>query len=139
MENREKLGDVQNPASYLYILSRNLVMDSLRKKVFAPANIDYLIDYFQSDAGTPQQKLEFRELETTLHKAIETLPGKVKEVFRLSRFEGLTHEQIAERLNISPVSSKTYVVRALQHIRDYLSGQSDAVVALVSACLILAC
>ena len=126
-ENREKLRGIQNPQSYIYILSRNLVMDHLRKKVFDPSNIDFLISYFQSSAAGSQERMELRELETVLRQAVETLPGKVKDVFRLSRYEGLTHEQIASRLGISVVSSKTYAVRALQQIRYYLANQSDEI------------
>lgn len=126
-ENREKLRDIQNPQSYIYILSRNLVMDHLRKKVFDPSNIDFLISYFQGGAAGPQEKMELRELETVLCQAVEALPGKVKDVFRLSRYEGLTHEQIAHRLGISVVSSKTYTVRALRQIRHYMASQSDEI------------
>jgi RNA polymerase sigma-70 factor (family 1) len=119
-ENRTKLPEVTKPESYLYILSRNYIMDHLRKKVFDPSNTDYLISYFSARDLSPQQQMEYRELESKLRTAINTLPEKQKEVFRLSREEGLTHEQIAARLNISAVSSKTYMVRALQHIRQYL-------------------
>lgn len=126
-ENREKMKGVQNPQSYIYILSRNLVLNHLHKKVFNPSNIDFLISYFQDDAVSPQEKMELGELETTLRQAVETLPGKVKDVFRLSRYEGLTHEQIANKLGISVVSSKTYTVRALRQIRRYLASQPDKI------------
>ncbi|MEO7048275.1 MAG: sigma-70 family RNA polymerase sigma factor [Ferruginibacter sp.] len=124
-ENREKLKTVQNPQSYIYILSRNLVMDHLRKKVFNPSNIDFLVRYFQGDVASPQDKIELQELEVVIRNAVEALPGRVKVVYQLSRYEGLTHEQIAKRLNISIVSSKTYIVRALQHIREYIASHSD--------------
>lgn len=119
-ENRGKLRDVKNPAAYLYILSKNLVMDHLRKRVFDPSNIDFLIQYFQVATQTPQEKLELNELKAVMEQAVGSLSGKVKDVFALSRQHGLTHEQIAARLGISVVSSKTYVVRALQHIRKYM-------------------
>lgn len=124
-ENRGKLKNVINPASYIFILSKNLITDYLRKKVFNAENIDYLIQYFQYATAGLQEHIEYRELETLLNKAINSLTGKVKEVFVLSRKEGLTHEQIAERLGISVVSSKTYVVRALQHIRKFMDTHAD--------------
>ena len=124
-ESREKLKEVQNPQSYIYILSRNLVMDFLRKKVFDTSNVDYLISYFKSDAAGPQEKAELKELQDLLNEAVEALPERQKQVFRLSRDEGLTHEQIAGRLGISAVSSKTYIVRALQQIRDFVASRSD--------------
>lgn len=120
-ENRHRLTEVKEEDAYVYILSRNVILDFLRKKVFATENIEILIDYFEDSAISPQEKLEFNELENTLKSAIDQLPGKVKDVFVLSRVDGLTHEQIAKQLNISVVSSKTYVVRALQDIRKFMA------------------
>lgn len=116
---------VDNPSSFLYTLSRNFIIDFLRKKVFTTSNTEYLLNYFQCDSATPQEKAEYKELDNLLKKAVDTLPGKLKEVFTLSRTNGLTHEQIARALGISVVTSKTYIVRALQHIRAYLDEHSE--------------
>lgn len=124
-ESRARLKELNKPESYLYILSRNLVLDHLRKKVFDTTHIDYLVEYFQDASVNPQEKTEFRELELTLQRAVDTLPDKQKQVYQLSRLQGLTHEQIAAQLGISEVSSKTYIVRALQHIRQYMIDHSD--------------
>lgn len=124
-ESRARLKELNKPESYLYILSRNLVLDHLRKKVFDTTHIDYLVEYFQDASINPQEKTEFRELELTLQRAVDTLPDKQKQVYQLSRLQGLTHEQIAAQLGISEVSSKTYIVRALQHIRQYMIDHSD--------------
>lgn len=118
-ENREKLAEVEKPDAYIYTVSKNLIMDFQRKKVFDTVNIDYLVQYFSTTPA--QSKLEYQELENVLNNAVAQLNGKVAEVFRLSRYEGLTHPQIAEKLNISVHSSRTYITRALQEIRDYLA------------------
>ena len=124
-ENRSRLKEIDNPSSYLYTISRNLVIDHLRKNVFNPSNTDFLLNYLQSAATTPQEMAEYRELHNLLDNAVEALPGKIKEVFVLSRYKGLTHEQIAIELGISVVSSKTYIVRALQMIRKFMYSHSD--------------
>jgi len=129
--NRSKLTEVKRTDAFLYTLSRNHIIDHLRKKVFHTSNIDFLINYFRDDAVLRQEHLECEELENAIHTAITTMPGKVQDVFRLSRFEGLTHEQIAARLNISVVSSKTYIVRALQHLRTRLLYLQDKAVLLI--------
>jgi RNA polymerase sigma-70 factor (ECF subfamily) len=116
-DNRHKLKDVQRVDAYIYILSRNLIMDFLRKRVFNDHNMDYLLEYSRCDALSAHENLEFKEMETFLHEEIDKLPGKVKDVLRLKYLEGLSHQEIAQRLNISVVSSKTYVVRGLQEIR----------------------
>lgn len=125
-EQRERLADIRQADGYIYTLARNLVLDFLRKRVFDSENIDYLIHYFKDASLNPQEKLEYRELETLLHQAMDHLPEKIGRVFRLSRVEGLTHEQIAEQLGISIVTSKTYVVRALQAIRKYMAAHGDS-------------
>lgn len=125
-ENRTKLAEVSNVAAYLYTSSRNLVIDYQRKKVFNADNVDYLIQFFTSSDTTAQQKLEYRELEEALAAAVNTLPDKTKEVFRLSRYEGLSHDEIAQQLGISVHSSRTYITRALAEIREQLSNHSDS-------------
>lgn len=136
-ENRGKLADVRQEDAYIYRLSRNVILDFLRKRVFDTGNVELLINYFEDSSVNPQEKLEYRELEETLQSAIAQLPGKVKEVFVLSRVEGLTHEQIAKRLDISVVTSKTYIVRALQDIRQYMARHTDNTTIILAAGAIL--
>jgi RNA polymerase sigma factor (sigma-70 family) len=127
-EGRAKLRGIQKIEAYIYTLSKNLVIDYMKKKVFDPANLDALLHYFQPDTEAAHQPLEYKELEHTLQQAVGQLTGNVKQVFLLSRNERLTHEQIAARLHISVASSKTYAVRALQEIRQYLAAHEHSLV-----------
>lgn len=136
-ENRHKLTEVKEEDAYVFILSRNVIFDFLRKKVFDTENIEVLIDYFEDSSTSPHEKLEYNELENTLKSAIDQLPGKVKDVFMLSRVDGLTHEQIAKQLNISVASSKTYVVRALQDIRKFMALHTHNTAIVIAAGVIL--
>ena len=69
---------------------------------------------------SPQDIVEQKELDGVALAAVDKLPPKLKEVFRLSRVEGLSHEEIGRRMNITPLSSKTYIVRALAILREIL-------------------
>jgi RNA polymerase sigma-70 factor (ECF subfamily) len=123
--NRDKLPAVNNFSAFLFTVARHLAIDHLRKKVFTTTNEDYLVAYFSDDAINPQEKAEYKELETLLNSAIEHLPAQLQQVFRLSRFEGLSHAEIALRMNITRITSKSYMVRALYAIRKYLSQHHD--------------
>lgn len=123
--NRDKLPAVTNFSAFLSAVSRHLAIDHLRKKVFTTSNEDYLVAYFSDDAITPHEKAEYKELEQLLNGAINNLPPQLQQVFRLSRFEGLSHAEIALRMNITRVTSKAYMVRALYAIRKYLSQHND--------------
>lgn len=118
---RAQLKDVTNFRAYLNVLSRNLAIDHLRKKVFTVENEDYLLHYFQEETMASTGDAEYKELEQILHEAVNELPPQMQQVFRLSRYEGLSHAEIAARMNITPVTSKSYMVRALAAIRKHLS------------------
>jgi RNA polymerase sigma-70 factor (ECF subfamily) len=126
--SREKLPEVENPGAFIYVCARNLIMDHLRKKVLHTDNLDTLTDHLaEAPFSDAQSGMEYKELEKILLLAIEHLPEKVKEVFVLHRFNGLSHVQISRQLNISVVSSQTYIVSALRSIREYISRHSESI------------
>ena len=129
--NRDKLPAVNNFSAFLSTVSRHLAIDHLRKKVFTAGNEDYLVAYFSDDAITPHEKAEYKELEQILNGAINNLPPQLQQVFRLSRFEGLSHAEIALRMNITRITSKAYMVRALYAIRKYLSQYDNEQVIII--------
>jgi len=57
------------------------------------------------------------DLDNHLHQAVNVLPEKCKEVFQLSRFEQLSIDQIAQKLQISPQTVKNQLSKALQLVR----------------------
>ena len=79
-----------------------------REKLPEVKTKEFLINYFAYDESSPHDSLEQKELEEVLQDAINQLPPKLNQVFTLSRFEELSHEEIAKRLGITPLSSKTY-------------------------------
>lgn len=133
---KEELYDIQNIEAYLYTIARNSTLDHLRKKVLVTENLEQMIQYFADNNLDPIKKLEYKELEVFINTAISNLPDKVKEVFILSRIDGLSHEQIAEQLNISVTSSKTYIVRALKSLRQSIA-KNTKIELLVLASLLL--
>jgi len=62
-----------------------------------------------------------RELEQHIEKAITQLPEKRRQIFLLSRDEGLTYSQIATRLALSEKTVETQISRSLKQLRQSLS------------------
>lgn len=73
-------------------------------------------------ANQTEEALQFEELENSLQYAIDQLPPRCKEVFVLSRFENLSHKEIAARLHISTKTVEVQITKALAHIRIKLQG-----------------
>lgn len=124
-ERRSKLPEVKSVNAWLYTVSRNLISDFIRKNVLSPSNADELKEYFSSDELDTQERLEYLELETLVKKAVGQLSPQLRQVFMLSRYEELSHEEIALRMGISRASSKVYIVRALAQIRAYIATHAS--------------
>ena len=65
-------------------------------------------------------------LTKVVNRAIEQLPERCREIFSLSRKEGLSYRQIAERLGISVKTVETQISIALKRIREILSSSAFA-------------
>jgi RNA polymerase sigma-70 factor (ECF subfamily) len=57
-------------------------------------------------------------LELKLQKAVEKMPCRRKEIFSLSRFEGLSYRQIAEKLDITENTVDTQIRKSLLFLRQ---------------------
>jgi RNA polymerase sigma-70 factor (family 1) len=117
---RELLTDIQQFKPWLNTISRNMALDYLRKKVAAPSNEEYMINFFSDLTPSAEENLALKQLESAIRQAVDQLSPQLKTAFTLSRFQGLTHMEIAQRMNISPITSKSHLVRALAIIRKYL-------------------
>lgn len=127
-DNRARLRGVRRFTAYLYVITKNLVHDQIRTKTFQESNRQFLIEYFSYDEHSPHELLERKELGDAIQNILKTLPPKLRQVFTLSRFEGLSHEEIAQRMNITPLSSKTYMVRALQAFRKQMEKNAGKLI-----------
>lgn len=133
--HRHNLPDIQQPESWLFRVAANLCYDHLRTesirhnlqdKVFAAAKVE--------DAGVDEQA-EVNDLKNYIRKAISVLPEKRKEVYLLSREEGLAHQEIAERLGISTNTVKVQIGHALKFIREHLHHETGLSIAVLSLLL----
>lgn len=122
--SRDRLADVKQFEPYLYRIAKNLFLDNLRKRMLATSPLEEGYER-KADELNPHKRLELNELEGGIEKAIKVLPLQMQTAFKLSRFHGLTHEEIAVKMNISKVTSQNYIARALIKIRRYLRQQMD--------------
>ncbi|MGN6494948.1 MAG: RNA polymerase sigma factor [Agriterribacter sp.] len=124
---KEKLAEVEHFEGFLFITSRNLILDRLRKKVFVPENENYLYKYFEEEnLQAPHYQMELKEMEELLHQGINILPQRQRVAFYLSRFKGLRHKEIAAKMGISQESVKSHIVRAVVSLRRYVAEHSGA-------------
>ena len=73
----------------------------------------YRIDFI----GNEPYILIEQEFKTKIEKIVQSLPQRCREVFILSRMEGLKNKEIAEKLDINIKNVERHLSRALQSFR----------------------
>ncbi len=116
-------GNVTDLKAYLYYITRNKIVDYFRKNATRKeyAILTQLISGSREPHFDPIASIEAKDLRENLEDAIEQLPPRVKQVFKLSRYENYSTAQIAEKLGLSEQTVKNQLSTALH----YLKGTAD--------------
>jgi RNA polymerase sigma factor (sigma-70 family) len=77
------------------------------------------------------QKVQVNETQRLIDEAVALLPTQQREVFILSRYEGLNYEQISQQMGIAANTAKNHLVKALKFIREYLGNKYGSPVILI--------
>lgn len=134
-DHRSKLEGVNSFENYLFILSRNYIVSALRKKLQDHDSLKE--DWAEEPSLTPDRQTEYKETYQCLLKGIELLPEKRKRVFKMSRLEGKTHEEIAAELGIHKDTVSQYIVKALVFLRTYMHEESgNSILAIIMLALV---
>ena len=120
---------IENMNAYLYALVRNRCLDYLRHKVFEQKYAErvqkaydmkltrWMHSSYQGDTAALSER---KEMEQLVRKAIDSLPKRCRDVFLLSRVEGLKYKEISIRLGISVNTVECQIVIALKKLRARL-------------------
>ncbi|MFT3802572.1 MAG: sigma-70 family RNA polymerase sigma factor [Burkholderiaceae bacterium] len=109
---------VADPRALLYRTARNLLIDQRRRRDVRAdeQSLEALADEAQPALPRHQQPeaiYAFSQYARAIHDAIESLPPRCREAFILNRFDGLSHQQVADRMGISRNMVAQHVIRAV--------------------------
>lgn len=113
--NRDIL-QIKHIKSYLYTSSRNRMLNHIRdEKLHSSILAKYITE--EQELQNAYDCVDKEEFAQKLEKAIEDLPAKCKNVFKLSRYSKLTYRQIADKEGISEKMVEKHVSSALKKIK----------------------
>lgn len=110
----------RGPASpWLYAVARNAVVDRLRARQEPPGEMP---DTASAEPG-PADRAETAYVSLRVHRALEDLPEKEREVIELAYWSGFSQSEVAGFLGIPLGTVKTRTRSALAHLSEILEGE----------------
>ncbi len=125
-QEREQLQVDRDLKAYLFKLTRYRIVDKIRKNITREeyaAMVQALAVRYEPGI---EQQIAAKELQQSIHKFLDELSPRVKEIYLLSREENLTIPEIAAQLQLSEQTIKNQLSAALKHLRASLAVVSTA-------------
>lgn len=126
---RNTLTSIDNFGGFLRTTVKNETLNALKKIALIQKShqIAYS-DNTEIDLST-ENTIQFRETRKLLDTAIEKLPPQQKLIYNLCHVEGLKQKDVANQLNITPLTVKTHLRDAVKAIKNYLSTHDEVIAA----------
>jgi len=116
--NRNRLKPKLAFLAYVMKLGRNLALDHFKYEDVRVKHRESVRFLTEKPGSSPDRDLQQQMLERRIRTAVvEDLPEKRRLVFLLSRMEGLSNQEIANRLQISKKTVENQLYQALKTIR----------------------
>lgn len=119
-EIRHQLHEIKSIESFLFTMTRNKVMDYLRKTASDARLRAAIWESMQAIVQSHESDLEEKEYRAILRRAVDQLPAQRKAVYLL-RDAGFNYQEIAAEMHISKHTVKNQVSAALKSLRKSLS------------------
>ena len=126
--NRRHSLSITTLRAYLQTAIRYQCIDRIEKDMIRGGYLNDFSTYMEANQTMPsvEEELYARELAASIDQVMDKMPDKMREVFRLSRQEHLTHREIAHRLQISEETVKKQIYLALKILKTNLGNTSLA-------------
>lgn len=123
--------EIDNLDGFLKTLTRNRSLDILRKRAReAKADAALAVNWRENHNDTEEQIL-LNDTKKVLKEAIDLLPRQQRVVYQLCSEQGLKNDEVAQQLNLSPLTVRTHMKLALKFLRSYVVKKSDLPIALI--------
>jgi len=130
-QNRNTLHQIEHPRNYIYTVVRNKTYHYLKQAFKSQARMQVIWANLKLDSNETEETLQLQESKKLIDEALLMMSAQKQEVFKLSRYEGLNHEQIAELTGLSKSRVKNIIVEVLKFIKMYIA-QCTSILAIIS-------
>ncbi len=123
-EIRATLDSSKNIKSFLFKICINLIYDSIRRKNIEQAYLDYSGKNLTSSGDNTWHEVIYNDMLNNLQQLVNSMPEQRRRIFRLSKEEGLSNEEIAGQLNLSQRTVENQLYRAVSFLKEKFGSGS---------------
>jgi RNA polymerase sigma-70 factor, ECF subfamily len=121
-QKRELLDEFLSFKSFLFRITYNEIISWIRKANSEKRRISSFVGSSSFESDETASLVEFNSINSIAEQIIEQLPEKRKEIFKLSREQGLTNREIADKLGISVKTVENQMTAALKLLKEKLGS-----------------
>lgn len=108
------LPEISSFNAYLYRMTKNAAINYLRDR---KPSVDISELLIMCD-GDIEQEYYRKEKELLVRLAVEQMPSQRKRIFTMSRYQGMTNDEIAKSLGLSKHTVENHLTLALKELRE---------------------
>lgn len=125
---RENIDPNQSVKSLIFLITRNLSFNFLRNAVNDNKLRNDIFYQSQKSCNTTEREIEVTEYTLIGLKAVDQLPPKGRQIFKMSRDENKSYQEISNELGISISTVKNHMTKSLSSIRSFLQVHIQLIV-----------
>lgn len=119
--HRSKINNPETFNSFIFTVTKNALLNLIRSNAKNQAFKEEFSKRIISSEYVTQNQIEFNEIKTAIDKIVAKLPEKRQKVFLLSRNDGLSNKEIAQKLNISEKTIEDHITHSIRFLKKSLS------------------
>ena len=119
-KTRDSLHIVSSFSGYLYTSAQNRIVNTYRQLDVHSRFVRYILGNENEATNETEDSIIEKDYTDLLNEMIESLPPMQKVVFRLNRIEGLTYQEISEKLQISVENVRKHTSLAVKKMKNLL-------------------
>lgn len=121
-QKRDEVSHVDDIQAYLFKCMKNLIYDQYDKIASQQKLKNHSAKNFREESHPVEELIDYQETLSLINQELDKLPPTTRAIFRMSKFDRHTNDEIATMMRISAKAVEYHITRALKKLRIRLQS-----------------